>query len=99
MVKTGKPTTTAADSIESGKTSKKEVTPGNQFIGASLDMLWKLAIVVLIPIVGGYKIDSHFNSVPLWTVVGFVIAMIGTTIIIKKTMDEFNTKVYSKGNK
>jgi len=99
MTKTAKPALTAANSNQDFKTPKKEVTPGNQFIGASLDMLWKLAIVVLIPIVGGYKVDSHFNSLPLWTLIGLVIAMVLSTIIIKKTMNEFNVKVYSKGHK
>ncbi len=99
MVKTGKPNETAANSKQDGKTPKKEVTSGNQFIGASLDMLWKLAIVVLIPIVGGYKIDTHFNTAPLWTAVGFVIAMILSTVVIKKTMDEFSAKALSKDSK
>ncbi len=94
MIKTAVPHPTAAHSKDDAQTPKKEVTPGNQFIGASLNMLWKLAIVVLIPIVGGYKLDVKYNNLPDWTITGFIIAMILTTLVIKKTMDEFNVKVY-----
>lgn len=88
---------TAADHANAKST--KDLNPNKEFVNASLNMGWQLAIVVLIPIVGGYKLDTHFKSSPLWTIVGFVIAMLGTFFIIKRTFNEFNQKIYIKGKK
>lgn len=67
------------------------MNPNTMFLGAIMDMSWRLAIVVLIPIVGGFKLDEKLNTSPLFVLVGFVLAMAGTGYILwwasKKTMD------------
>lgn len=49
-------------------------------------MSWQLAIVVLIPVIGGFKLDQHFNTSPLWTIVGFLIAIGGMVIVVKRAV-------------
>jgi len=99
MIKTAVPNSTANRSKNEVRLSKKESSPGSQFIGATLSMSWQLAIVVLIPVVGGFKLDQHFNILPLWTIVGFIIAMAGAVLVIKKSLNEFSSELYSKDDK
>ncbi len=56
----------------------------------ALDMSWRLAAVVLVPIIGGYELDSHFGTTPLITVCGFVIAMVGAGLVMWRTMQAAN---------
>ena len=60
------------------------------FVGMALDMSWKLALVVLLPIVGGYEIDSHAGTTPVVTIVGFVLAMLGVAYVMWSTLQAAN---------
>lgn len=60
---------------------------------AALNMSWQLAIVVLVPILGGFALDEHFNDLPLWTGVGFVLAMIGMALVVWRQLQLFSPKV------
>ena len=99
MSKTAQPKSTAAHSNLDNAKPKKELNPKSQFISASLSMSWQLALVVLIPILGGYKLDQKLNTSPLWVIVGFVVAMVGFFLIIYKELNEFNDNVYNKDKK
>ncbi len=52
------------------------------FLGAIMDMSWRLAIVVLIPIVGGFKLDEKLHTSPWFVLVGFILAMAGTGYVL-----------------
>jgi F0F1-type ATP synthase assembly protein I len=60
------------------------------FMGAVIDMTWQLAIVVLIPIVGGYKLDQHFKTTPLWLLVGCALAIAGTVAVLRRILSGLN---------
>lgn len=47
------------------------------FLNMALNMSWQLALIVVIPIVGGYELDRHFNTSPWLTVTGAIIAGLG----------------------
>lgn len=85
--------------IKSAKTSAKKggeinssgfSNPKKLFFVFALDMTWQLAIVVLVPIVGGYKLDGVFKTTPTLTIIGFVIAMVGTFLVMKRVVDRAN---------
>ena len=59
---------------------------GSQFIAAALTMSWQLAIVVLVPVIGGFELDKKLNMLPLLTIVGFVLAMIGMAAVVWRQM-------------
>jgi F0F1-type ATP synthase assembly protein I len=99
MTKTAVPKPTADRSKTKADTSKKELSPSSQFIGAALSMGWQLALAVLVPVIGGFELDQHFNTSPLWTITGFIIAMVGTFAIIKKVLNEFNENINIKDKK
>jgi F0F1-type ATP synthase assembly protein I len=60
--------------------------PGSMFIGMAVDMTWRLAIVVLVPIVGGFELDKKFNTTPALTIVGFILAIIGMTLVLMRML-------------
>ncbi len=60
------------------------------FFAAVVDMSWQLAIVVLVPIVGGYELDKHFKTTPTLTIIGFVLAMAGTFMVMRRVVAQAN---------
>ena len=63
------------------------------FTSAAIGMSWQLAIIVLLSILGGYKLDQVNHSSPLWTLVGLAVALAGSIIVIRgalKKMNNFN---------
>jgi len=70
-----------------GKRPKKsymtsEAEAKQAFMMTTLNMSWQLAIVVLVPIIGGYKLDEHFNTLPLITIIGLVVASLGMALVV-----------------
>jgi predicted F0F1-ATPase subunit len=61
-----------------------------QFIGATLNMSWRLALTVLIPLVGGIKLDQHFGTSPSWTFTGLIIAIFFGCLTVLDTVKEVN---------
>ncbi len=66
--------------------------PTSVFIGAALDMSWRLAIAVLVPIIGGYELDHKLHLTPLLTIVGFVLAMGGMALVLWRMLQELKVR-------
>lgn len=86
---------TAADAAEH--------TPSNdarlEFFSAAMNMSWQLAIVVLVPIIGGFELDKKLDMLPLLTITGFILAMIGMAAVVWRQMQLFSpTRPTTKGN-
>jgi F0F1-type ATP synthase assembly protein I len=80
------PSPTAAPLANSSQvTVGKPENPKSVFVGMALDMSWRLALVVLLPIIGGFELDSRLGTTPLITVVGFLIAMVGFGLVLWRT--------------
>lgn len=95
MSKTAKPAppptttkTTGTDSIASSARNAQQ-----QFLMAAAGMSWQLAIVVLVPVIGGFKLDEYLNTAPLCTAVGFVIAMIGMALVVWRQLQLFSPPI------
>jgi F0F1-type ATP synthase assembly protein I len=78
-------------SIEGGNTALV------MFAGAVLDVSWQMIVVVLVPIIGGYELDKHFGTTPVLTIIGFVLAMLGTFVVIKKVFVEYGDRTVRPG--
>jgi F0F1-type ATP synthase assembly protein I len=65
-------------------------SPNNIFVSLALDMSWRLAIVVLIPVIGGFKLDGKFHTSPLLTLVGFLVAICGMALVLWRTLLKAN---------
>lgn len=63
------------------------------FFGAVLDMTWQMAIVVVVPIVGGFKLDGVAHTTPAFTILGFLVAMAGTFVVMKRMVAQANERL------
>lgn len=83
-----------------GKTQKSKFEQAayqqNLFIMMALSMSWQLAIVVIVPLVGGYKLDQHFDSSPLYTLAGLALALGGSIMVLYRVVAEANRRVNYK---
>jgi F0F1-type ATP synthase assembly protein I len=61
------------------------------FISMALDMSWRLALAVLVPIVGGFELDKRLHTTPLLTILGFVLAMIGMAFVLWRMLKLVNS--------
>lgn len=56
----------------------------------ALDMSWRLAIAVLVPIIGGVELDKRLKTSPTLTIIGFGLAMIGMGLVLWQTLQSAN---------
>ena len=61
----------------------------------ALQMSWQLALVVIVPIVGGYMLDGHYHTTPWLLVVGVLVAAAGVFGVLQRVMSEANRRVNS----
>lgn len=64
--------------------------PRRDFLLAAANMSWQLAIVVLVPIIGGFELDKKLDTLPALTVVGFVLAMTGMALVVWRQLQLFS---------
>jgi F0F1-type ATP synthase assembly protein I len=81
-----------------GKTS---LEPGKQtitslFFSMGLDMSWRLALSVLVPIVGGAELDNHYKTAPALLIAGFVVAIALAVVTIRRTLKLANNLPFAE---
>ena len=69
------------------------------FISSAIAMSWQMAVAVLIPIVGGYYLDSYFKSSPWITLLGVALAFVLVWLIVKRTVNALPDYAKKKGGK
>jgi hypothetical protein len=55
-----------------------------------MNMSWQLAIVVLVPVIGGYELDQKLDTLPALTIAGFFVAMAGMALVIWHQLQQFS---------
>lgn len=65
------------------------------FFSLALDMTWQLALVVIVPIVGGYLLDHHFHTTPWLTVIGFALAGAGVFGVLNRIVSQADRRSQS----
>lgn len=66
------------------------VNARSMFVGSSLNMGWRLAVMVVIPIVFGVKLDEYYKSEPSYTLTGIMIAAFGACVVVWGAVKEAN---------
>lgn len=61
-----------------------------KFIGAALTLSWRLAVTVLVPLIGGIELDKRFDSSPSYTITGFMLAIVFGCMAVWQTVKEIN---------
>lgn len=69
-----------------------------QFLAASANMGWRLALTVVIPIVGGVKLDDHFKTAPSFTLLGLMLAAVAGCMAVWATIKEINREQSEEEN-
>jgi F0F1-type ATP synthase assembly protein I len=59
------------------------------FMSAALGMSWQLAIAVLVPVIGGYELDKALKTLPLFTLVGLILAMGLSSWVVLRALKTF----------
>lgn len=80
---------TTAPQTPSPKKRVEQPDPKREFLVAAMNMSWQLAIVVLVPVIGGFKLDEKFDVLPAFTIAGFFIAMAGMAFIVWRQLQIF----------
>jgi len=88
MKKTKAPATTPSPTL--GDQSGTTTNPKLAFMNAALSMSWQLALVVLVPVIGGFELDQKLGLTPLLTIVGFVLAMTGMALVVWRQLQLFS---------
>jgi F0F1-type ATP synthase assembly protein I len=90
------PNTPATKSVVGKKDSEPSLYQRNLFMSMALDMSWQLAIVVLVPLIGGVELDRHLKTTPTLTIIGSVIALGGFIAVIVNTLRQADVRSHSK---
>ena len=64
--------------------------PASVFISMALDMSWRLALVVLIPLIGGAELDSHLKTHQWYLIGGGLLAALLAFLVIYQSYIEAN---------
>ncbi len=82
-----KTTKVAQDEIErlAQATSAKQ-----QFVSSALDMGWRLALTVIVPVFLGTWLDNRYHTSPSYTLVALFIAIAGACVVVWKTIKDLS---------
>lgn len=76
------------------RTKTSSGTEAQQFlVGSVVSMGWQLAVVVLLPLIGGNIIDKKAGTLPWFTLIGLFIAMAGMIIVVSRALKDVNSYV------
>ncbi len=84
------PSTDQIDQYLAGVAAKKD------FMSASLNMGWQLAITILVPVFIGVKLDEHFHTTPSYTLAALILATGGAVFVISQNIKQVNLKQMTK---
>ncbi len=93
MITSTKPALDTPTLKKSGNKGSSQNTSANStatFISLALTMSWQLAIVVLVPVVGGALLDKSTNT-NTWVYVGLGVALIGSIAVMWRSVQVANT--------
>lgn len=97
MIKTTAPSVTP--SPETSEKAPNSEGGNNQaltmFVGAVLDLSWRMAFVVLVPVIGGFELDKHLGTSPSFIILGFLLAMAGTFFVLRGMLVTYGNRTVS----
>jgi uncharacterized membrane protein len=54
------------------------------------NMSWQLAVVVLVPVIGGVQLDKVLDTSSVFTFIGLGLALLGSAVVIWRTLQAAN---------
>lgn len=89
---------TSIDPVEAKLKQVSASVAKRQFVSVVFDMGWRLAVAVIVPLVLGVKADEHFNSSPLYTLLGMLLAAALGSVTVWNSVKSVNSST-SEGTK
>jgi F0F1-type ATP synthase assembly protein I len=88
MTTSPKPASNAPTSSRGGGNAPKtqKSSAPNTSAALALSMGWQLLVVAVVPLVAGHLLDAHFDTTPVWLVVGGFITLAGTITVVVQTV-------------
>jgi len=83
-------TTKSGKSKQDDQLSAIASSQRNVFLALAFNMSWQLAIVVLVPILAGVKLDKALGTHQLLTFVGLGLAVVGAAAVMWRAMQRAN---------
>lgn len=81
------------------KTAKTQAAELNAlFMTMALQMSWQLALVVIVPLVGGYMLDGHYHTAPWLLIAGVLVAVVGVFGVLQRVLSEANRRANTVPN-
>jgi F0F1-type ATP synthase assembly protein I len=62
------------------------------FMNMAVEMSWQLALVVIVPIVGGHMLDVRYGTTPWLTFGGLALAITGAFGVLRRVLSEANRR-------
>jgi F0F1-type ATP synthase assembly protein I len=85
MKQTKAPQQTPSPSSKEKSRAVADSSPTTIFISMVLDMTWRLALIVLIPIILGVELDKHYKTHHYYLIVGFILALAGGIVVVYRS--------------
>ena len=83
------PTTKKGDAQVVANPQKSTVARQN-FLAVGANMGWQLALVVLVPVIGGVELDKAFGTADVYTLIGLTVALIASGLVMWRTVQVAN---------
>jgi hypothetical protein len=84
------PTSIKGGHTPSSSDTKNSTNPRQQFVVFALNMSWQLALVVLVPIIGGVELDKALGKTEAFVFIGLAVALVGSGVVLWRTMQAAN---------
>ncbi|HSX44652.1 MAG TPA: AtpZ/AtpI family protein [Candidatus Saccharimonadales bacterium] len=65
-------------------------TSKQQFVNSAMDMGWRMAISVIVPVIIGSWLDHKYHTSPSWTLVSLFVAVTLAVMVVMKTIKDLN---------
>lgn len=73
--------------------SSTRTEPQQFLVGSVVSMGWQLAVVVLLPLIGGNIVDKQAGTLPWFTLLGLFVAMAGMIVVVSRALKDVNSYV------
>lgn len=83
--------TKSAKDTSADDTVKESSNQRTVFVNMALTMSWQLALVVLVPIFAGAKLDKRTGSGNTYTFIGLGVALVGSIAVMWRAMQTANS--------
>lgn len=75
------PTFTGGGNAPTSKKPQNSAARRN-FLVFAANMGWQLAVVVLVPVIGGAELDNHGGGRHFWVFIGLAVAAVASTLVM-----------------